>query len=71
MALAEKLRLTVVEADLTQYDLYTADECFLTGTGAEIIPVVTIDGRPVGNEKPGEITRMLIDAFGKEITAIE
>jgi len=71
IALAEKIGLPVIEANLTQYDLYTADECFLTGTGAEIIPVVTIDGRPVGNEKPGETTRMLIDAFRKEIATVE
>ncbi len=37
----------------TGYDLYTADECFLTGTAAEIIPVVTLDKRPIGNGKPG------------------
>ncbi|MFC1532780.1 branched-chain-amino-acid transaminase [Thermodesulfobacteriota bacterium] len=60
MGLAEKNGINIKEAELTQYDLYNADECFLTGTGAEIMPVIQIDGRKIGNGKPGEITRMLI-----------
>jgi branched-chain amino acid aminotransferase len=57
--LARKRGLTVTEKNLVRQDLQTADECFLTGTAAEIIGVSSIDGRPVGTGKPGEITRML------------
>jgi len=59
----QQLRLTVREENLTLYDVYTADECFLTGTAAEIIPAVVLDQRPLGNGKPGDITRRLIAAF--------
>jgi branched-chain amino acid aminotransferase len=59
MELAEEEGLTVSEPNLTRYDLFNADECFLTGTGAEIVPVVKIDGRVVGTGKPGPITRKL------------
>jgi branched-chain amino acid aminotransferase len=52
---------------ITPYDLYTADECFLTGTAAEIMPVVTIDGRAIGDGKPGEITAIIQEAFLKLI----
>jgi branched-chain amino acid aminotransferase len=51
------------EATLTRHDLYTANECFLTGTAAEVIPVVEIDGRKIGHGSPGPITRRLTDAF--------
>jgi branched-chain amino acid aminotransferase len=51
------------EADLSQYDLYAADECFMTGTGAELVPVVDIDGRLIGNGKPGPLTLALIEDF--------
>ncbi|HHY86978.1 MAG TPA: branched-chain-amino-acid transaminase [Verrucomicrobia bacterium] len=61
--LAEKASLPVAEPDLTRYDLFNADECFLTGTGAEIVPVVKIDGRVIGNGKPGPITRKLTAAY--------
>ncbi|OHD63558.1 MAG: branched-chain-amino-acid transaminase [Spirochaetes bacterium RBG_13_51_14] len=69
IALAEKLGIPCRETALTQYDLYTADECFLTGTGAEIMPVVSIDGRLIGNGMPGEITKRLIASFSEEIAA--
>ncbi|MBN1604938.1 MAG: hypothetical protein JW915_25245 [Chitinispirillaceae bacterium] len=52
---------------MTRFDLYTADECFLTGTAAEVIPDVEIDGRKTGNGTPGKITRGLIDLFRKSI----
>ena len=57
--LARDAGLQVSEPDLTRYDLYVADECFLTGTGAEIIPVVRVDHRVVGDGKPGVVTRHL------------
>ena len=50
----------VAEPNLTRYDVFNADECFLTGTGAEIIPVTKVDGRAIGNGKPGPITRKLV-----------
>jgi branched-chain amino acid aminotransferase len=50
---------TVTEPNLTRYDVFNADECFLTGTGAELIPVVKIDGRLIGSGGPGPITRRL------------
>jgi branched-chain amino acid aminotransferase len=61
--LAEAAGLKVTEPNLTRYDLFNADECFLTGTGAELIPVVKIDGRIVGSGKPGKITRKLVDDY--------
>ena len=60
MELAEEEGLAVSEPNLTRYDLFNADECFLTGTGAEIVPVVKIDGRVIGAGKPGLITRKLV-----------
>ena len=57
--LAGEAGLKVSEPNLTRYDLFNADECFLTGTGAEIVPVVKIDGRVIGTGKPGTITRKL------------
>lgn len=63
MSLAEANRYTVKEQPLTRYCLYTADECFLTGTAAEVVPVVEIDGRPIGDGKPGRITKDLIKLF--------
>ncbi len=63
IALAEKAALPVQRADLTRYDLYTADEMFLTGTAAEVIPVTSVDRRPIGQSKPGAITTRLIAAF--------
>jgi branched-chain amino acid aminotransferase len=57
--LAVEAGLKVAEPNLTRYDLFNADECFLTGTGAEIVPVVKIDGRVIGAGKPGPATRKL------------
>ncbi len=61
--LAAAAGLTLSEPDMTRYDLFTADECFLTGTAAEIIPVVTLDRRPIGDGKPGPVTRDLMTRF--------
>src|SRR5271166_6513930 len=58
--LATELGLKVAETNLTRYDLFNADECFLTGTGAELVPIVRLDGRVIGNGKPGPITRKLV-----------
>ncbi|ACZ19836.1 branched-chain amino acid aminotransferase [Thermanaerovibrio acidaminovorans DSM 6589] len=61
--LAREMGLEVEEGHLTRYDLYTADEIFLTGTAAEVVPVGRIDGRPVGEVVPGELTMQLREAF--------
>jgi branched-chain amino acid aminotransferase len=61
--LAREAGLKVSEPTLTRYDLFNADECFLTGTGAEIVPVVKIDGRVIGSGKPGPVTRQLEKAY--------
>jgi branched-chain amino acid aminotransferase len=63
LELAGKEGVPAAEATLTRYDLYMADECFLTGTGAEIMPVAKVDGRTVGNGKPGKVTQRLSIAF--------
>jgi branched-chain amino acid aminotransferase len=63
--LARAAGITVVERSMDRHDVYTAEECFLTGTAAEVIPVVECDGRPIGTGKPGPITRDLLDRFHK------
>ena len=63
MELAEAAGMKVSEPNLTRYDLFNADECFLTGTGAEIMPVVKIDGRVIGTGKPGKLTRKLVEEY--------
>lgn len=61
--LAKNDGLTVREIPLTKHDVYIADECFLTGSAAEVIPVVKVDSRPIGDGKPGVITRKLSARF--------
>jgi branched-chain amino acid aminotransferase len=61
--LAQEAGLKVSEPNLTRYDLFNADECFLTGTGAEIMPVIKIDGRVIGSGKPGALTRKLTENY--------
>lgn len=63
LELAQTVGIPTRQTNLTRYDLYTADECFLTGTGAEIVPVVSVDNRSIGDGKPGAMTRQLTDAF--------
>lgn len=63
MELAHAVGIDCREATLTRHDLYTADECFLTGTAAEVIPVVDIDGRKIGSGVPGPVTTRLKDDF--------
>ncbi|HCO60669.1 MAG TPA: branched-chain-amino-acid transaminase [Porticoccaceae bacterium] len=64
MQLASNRTIPVYEKSLTPYDLYTADECFLTGTGAELIPVREVDGRPIS--EPGPVFHTLLGAFLEE-----
>jgi branched-chain amino acid aminotransferase len=65
--MASAMQIPICEPQLTRYDIYTADECFLTGTAAEVIPVATLDGRPIGSSCPGPITARLIARF-RELT---
>jgi branched-chain amino acid aminotransferase len=63
--LARKAGHTVSEVALVRHDIFAADECFLTGTAAEVVPVVKLDGRTIGDGKPGPVTRELLQAFHK------
>ena len=63
--LCGELGISIREASLTRYDIYTADESFLTGTAAETIPMVMLDEREIGIGRPGELSLKLIDAFRK------
>jgi branched-chain amino acid aminotransferase len=63
MEMAEESGMAVSETNLTRYDLFNADECFLTGTGAELVPIIMIDGRVIGNGKPGRATQRLITEY--------
>jgi branched-chain amino acid aminotransferase len=66
-SIAQALSLPVEEHDLTRYDLWNADECFLTGTGAEVIPVVKLDGREIGDGKPGPVTNRVLTEFRRRV----
>src|SRR6202047_3910669 len=65
--LAEELKIRTIECELTKYDIYTAEECFLTGPAAEVIPAVQLDRRLIGSGQPGPITLQLIESF-RELT---
>ena len=66
MEIAGKKKILLEETAFTRHDIYNADECFLTGTAAEIIPVVKVDGRVIGNGKPGKDTLMFMDELRKQ-----
>lgn len=70
MDLARAKGIEVRETLFTRHDIYNADECFLTGTGAEVIPVIKVDGREIGAGVPGEISKELIVAF-RALTKID
>ncbi len=70
MDIARKKGIPVKESLFTLFDVYNADECFLTGTAAEVIPTVQVDGRLIGDGRPGKMTRELITAF-RELTKID
>ncbi len=61
--LCENAGLTLLEKSMTRYDIYVADEAFLTGTAAEVIPFVKLDQREIGNGKPGAVSKQLVEAF--------
>lgn len=61
--LAKQAGMEVIEGPMIRHDIYVADECFLTGTAAEIVPVVSLDSRPIGSGTPGPLTQKLRQAF--------
>lgn len=63
LEIADELGIPWREANMTRYDVWVADELFLTGTAAEIIPIVEVDARPIGNGKPGPITAKFLESF--------
>ncbi|MCM3717847.1 branched-chain-amino-acid transaminase [Fictibacillus phosphorivorans] len=65
--IAKELGYNMVEEPFTRHDVYVADEVFLTGTAAEVIAVVKVDGRVIGNGAPGEHTNKLLEAFRKKV----
>jgi branched-chain amino acid aminotransferase len=65
--LCKRMSIPAVEKTLQRHDLYVADECFLTGSGAEVVPVTKVDGRPIAQGTPGTITRRIIEAFHRHI----
>lgn len=65
--IAKELNIPVRETNMTRYDVWCSDECFLTGSGAEVIPVVKLDGRVIGSGKPGEITRKVLASFRRRV----
>ena len=67
LEIAENLSIPIVQENLTRYDIWVADECFLTGTAAEVIPVVEVDGRVIGDGKPGEVTGKFLAEFRSKV----
>jgi len=65
--IAKEIGVPIREVDLTRYDVWCADECFLTGTGAEVIPVVKLDGREIGAGNPGAVTQKVLTAFRRRV----
>jgi branched-chain amino acid aminotransferase len=65
--IAHELNIPLRETDMTRYDIWCADECFLSGTGAEVIPVVKLDGREIGAGKPGPVTQRVLASFRKRV----
>ena len=67
--IAREQGLIVTEENLTRYDVWVADECFLTGTAAEVVPVVELDGRVIGQGQPGPLTRQFTAAFRQRVAS--
>ena len=66
LEIAADMGMTIKEAPMTRHDIYSAEECFLTGSAAELIPVIKLDGRLIGDGKPGTITKKLLTLFQEE-----
>ena len=67
LELCARLNIPCVEKTLQRHDLYIAEECFLTGSAAEVVPVTKIDGRSIANGSPGPVTKRIMDAFHRYI----
>ncbi|MEK0447335.1 MAG: branched-chain-amino-acid transaminase [Verrucomicrobiota bacterium] len=67
LEICRELGIPAKEAEMTRYDIYTADECFLTGTAAEVIAAIELDTRAIGDGKPGPVTQRIIARF-REMT---
>lgn len=65
--IANELGIPIRDAEMSRHEIYTADECFLTGTAAEVIAAVKLDQRPIGDGKPGPLTQRIIARF-RELT---
>ena len=68
LAIADELGIPWREANMTRYDAWVAEEVFLTGTAAEIVPIVEIDARVIGNGKPGPVTAKFLESFKRRVT---
>jgi branched-chain amino acid aminotransferase len=66
--IARAINVPIVDTNMTRYDVWCADECFLTGSGAEVVPVSALDGRQVGTGKPGPITQRILADFRQRVT---
>lgn len=67
---AKKLGIEVIEKPLTRFDVWTADECFLTGTAAKLIPLVELDARKIGDGSVGEVTKKLLAGFNEMVQVV-
>ncbi|MCK5394012.1 MAG: aminotransferase class IV, partial [Candidatus Omnitrophica bacterium] len=65
LEICKKLKISAHEHVLTRHELFIGQECFLTGTAAEIVPVIKIDGRVIGDGKPGKLTKIIMKEFKK------
>jgi len=65
LSIAKKLKIPAHEHVISRHELYISDECFLTGTAAEIVPVIKVDGRKIGESKPGKVTKAIMNEFKK------
>ena len=68
LGIADELGIPWREANVTRYDIWTADEVFLTGTAAEIIPIIEVDARMIGSGKPGRITEKFLEQFHQQVS---
>lgn len=65
--IATEINVPIREVDMTRYDVWCADECFLTGSGAEVVPVTKLDGRVIGSGKPGSVTQQVLASFRRRV----